>query len=178
MGLGGHLDPTANPKLKPNPNPDWVWEDFVLIPGCVVGRHSNVKPKAIEPEPMNNAPIQVSAAEDTCKPCETPEEDKPEPEDDMIEVPDVAEDGSTTCGNHGCRKKFNVNDVNEEPCHYHPNPPLFHDGKKGYTCCNVHVYDFDDFMKIPTCAVGKCVPKTKMVKKSPTSTMEPLLDLE
>ena len=30
----------------------------------------------------------------------------------------------------------------------------FHDLKKGWTCCDVIVYDWDEFSKIPTCAVG------------------------
>jgi len=157
----------------------WDWDDFVLIPGCVMGRHSNIAPKAPEPEPMNNAPIQCNpcgpGVEAPGKESETPEE-AAEPVDDMVAVPDVKEDGSTTCGNHGCRRKYNVNDTSDEfVCNYHSNAPLFHDGKKGYTCCNVHVYDFDDFMKIPTCAVGKCVPKTKLVKKEES---QDLLDME
>jgi hypothetical protein len=40
-------------------------------------------------------------------------------------------------------------------CHYHPGKPIFHDLKKGWTCCNRIVYDWDEFQKLPTCATAK-----------------------
>lgn len=32
-----------------------------------------------------------------------------------------------------------------EACNYHSGKPLFHDLKKGWTCCNMIVYDWDEF---------------------------------
>lgn len=32
---------------------------------------------------------------------------------------------------------------------------MFHDTKKGWTCCKQIVYDWDEFAKIPTCSVGQ-----------------------
>ena len=31
---------------------------------------------------------------------------------------------------------------------------MFHDTKKGWTCCNTVVYDWDEFQKIPACSHG------------------------
>ncbi len=36
---------------------------------------------------------------------------------------------------------------------------IFHDTKKGWTCCNKVVYDWDEFQKLPTCAVGRHTDK-------------------
>lgn len=148
----------------------WDWEDFICIPGCTIGRHSNVPPPKMVQEEMNNAPIAVPQGENPLTmQVPGPEqhgeaEVQAEEEEDMVEVPDIAEDGTAICGNAGCRAKFNVNDARDpNECKYHVCPPVFHDGKKGYDCCNVHVYDFDDFLRIPTCAVGTHTPRMKKV---------------
>ena len=38
---------------------------------------------------------------------------------------------------------------------------MFHDRKKFWTCCKAEAYDWDDFEKLPPCAVGKHEPKYK-----------------
>ncbi|KAH8599034.1 HSP20-like chaperone [Bisporella sp. PMI_857] len=43
----------------------------------------------------------------------------------------------------------------EEECHYHPGPPIFHEGQKGWKCCKPRVLTFDEFMGIPPCTTGK-----------------------
>jgi len=148
----------------------WEWEDFIAIPGCVIGRHSNVPPEPIPQEEINNTPILVTGADSNATTAQA--EPEPEPEDDMEDVPVVDEDGNAICGNHAgggglCKCAFNVNSNNDDQaCRHHPSAPVFHDGKKGYSCCNTYVYDFDDFMRIPPCAVGPHKPTTKKVKKT------------
>lgn len=58
------------------------------------------------------------------------------------------------CKRNGCKKPYKENENNEQACNYHPGKPIFHDLKKGWTCCNQIVYDWDDFQKLKTCAVG------------------------
>lgn len=70
------------------------------------------------------------------------------------------------CKRNGCKKQFKESENTSDACKFHPGKPLFHDLKKGWTCCNVEssfylkfkkqviVYDWDEFEKIPTCAVG------------------------
>ena len=41
-----------------------------------------------------------------------------------------------------------------DSCRYHSGPVIFHDAKKGYQCCNVIVYDWDEFSQIPGCVIG------------------------
>jgi len=49
-------------------------------------------------------------------------------------------------------------------CNHHSGEPVFHDLKKYWTCCKKETWDWDDFMALPTCAVGKHIPKM-VVKK-------------
>ncbi|RPA81650.1 chord-domain-containing protein [Ascobolus immersus RN42] len=55
------------------------------------------------------------------------------------------------CTNKGCGKEFT--DPSEE-CHYHPGPPIFHEGQKGWNCCKPRVLTFDEFLTIPPCTTG------------------------
>lgn len=56
------------------------------------------------------------------------------------------------CVHKGCGKVFT--DENEE-CVYHPGPPEFHEGQKGWKCCKPRVLTFDEFLTIPPCTTGK-----------------------
>ncbi|KAF5632947.1 zinc-binding protein [Fusarium tjaetaba] len=51
----------------------------------------------------------------------------------------------------GCGKQFTDPD---EKCEYHPGPPIFHEGQKGWKCCKPRVLTFDEFMDIPPCTTG------------------------
>ncbi|RDA93111.1 hypothetical protein CP533_4106 [Ophiocordyceps camponoti-saundersi (nom. inval.)] len=55
------------------------------------------------------------------------------------------------CVRQGCGKEFT--DVKED-CRYHPGPPIFHEGQKGWKCCKPRVLTFDEFMAIPPCTTG------------------------
>ncbi|KAH7326541.1 HSP20-like chaperone [Stachybotrys elegans] len=56
-----------------------------------------------------------------------------------------------TCVHQGCGKQFT--DATEK-CEYHPGPPVFHEGQKGWKCCKPRVLTFDEFMEIPPCTTG------------------------
>ena len=58
------------------------------------------------------------------------------------------------CLRPGCGKDYFEKDNNDNACSYHPGKPIFHDIKKGWTCCNVIVYDWDEFTKLQGCAVA------------------------
>ncbi|KAI8800736.1 chord-domain-containing protein [Cladochytrium replicatum] len=60
-----------------------------------------------------------------------------------------------TCANKGCGKSFVESDNHETSCEHHPGAPVFHEGLKGWSCCSKRVTDFDDFLKIQGCSVGK-----------------------
>ncbi|CAN9150228.1 unnamed protein product [Alternaria alternata] len=56
------------------------------------------------------------------------------------------------CVHKGCGKTYD--DDNEE-CVYHPGPPKFHEGQKGWECCKPRVLTFDEFLAIEPCTKGK-----------------------
>ena len=46
--------------------------------------------------------------------------------------------------------------LNTVICRYHKGEAVFHDGEKYWSCCpQTKVLDFDQFMEIPGCMVGK-----------------------
>ncbi|SZF00226.1 unnamed protein product [Blumeria hordei] len=55
------------------------------------------------------------------------------------------------CVRQSCGKIYT--DFNE-PCYYHPGPPIFHEGQKGWKCCKRRVLTFDEFMSIAPCTTG------------------------
>ncbi|OJD38781.1 cord and cs domain protein [Diplodia corticola] len=55
------------------------------------------------------------------------------------------------CVHKGCGKVY---EDDAEPCVYHPGPPVFHEGQKGWKCCKPRVLTFDEFLAIPPCTTG------------------------
>ncbi|CAG8672539.1 5905_t:CDS:2, partial [Scutellospora calospora] len=60
-----------------------------------------------------------------------------------------------TCVHKGCEKTYNEEDNNDSACLYHPSAPIFHEGLKGWQCCNKRVTSFDEFLAIPGCTKGR-----------------------
>ncbi|CEF99603.1 Cysteine/histidine-rich domain [Ostreococcus tauri] len=79
------------------------------------------------------------------------EETKPEP------IINVDPDAWQTCKRPGCGLKFRERDNAGDACVFHSGAPIFHETKKGWSCCTADklVYDFDDFLKIAPCARGR-----------------------
>lgn len=59
------------------------------------------------------------------------------------------------CLRPGCGKTYNESENVEGVCVYHDGKPIFHDIKKGWTCCNQVVYDWDQFTQLKGCKVDK-----------------------
>ncbi|KAI0394732.1 Pyruvate/Phosphoenolpyruvate kinase-like domain-containing protein [Xylariaceae sp. FL0594] len=75
------------------------------------------------------------------------------------------------CVHKGCGKEYTDPD---EVCKYHPGPPVFHEGQKGWKCCKPRVLTFDEFLEIPPCTEGKHsttdFPPEVEKKEAPTTT--------
>jgi len=69
----------------------------------------------------------------------------------------------TTCQRNGCGVVFESDEKNRigdgegTVCTYHPAPPIFREGSKGYLCCKRRVLEFDEFLKIQGCKTGRHV---------------------
>ncbi|KAI8969841.1 chord-domain-containing protein [Pilobolus umbonatus] len=59
------------------------------------------------------------------------------------------------CTHKGCEKEFNPEENKDNACQYHSGAPVFHEGLKGWSCCKKRVSDFDEFLQIPGCTLGK-----------------------
>ncbi|KAI5925433.1 Pyruvate/Phosphoenolpyruvate kinase-like domain-containing protein [Camillea tinctor] len=66
--------------------------------------------------------------------------------------PEQAKEMAQKCVHQGCGKEYTDT---EEVCKYHPGPPIFHEGQKGWKCCKPRVLTFDEFLEIPPCTEGK-----------------------
>ncbi len=62
------------------------------------------------------------------------------------------------CLRPGCGKKYFEECNTDTSCYFHDGKPIFHDVKKGWTCCNKTVYDWDEFTKLAGCKNGKHCP--------------------
>lgn len=128
------------------------------VPGCSLGLHSDIKPVQPKPaeQPNLHAPRPVAA------PTPIPIAANVEPVSLPVKVEAtksfLTEAGKYKCVNAGCNKEYDPED--NDTCSFHPGKPIFRDTKKQWTCCEKHAYDWDDFVKIPTCQSGKHKPKT------------------
>jgi CHORD len=62
--------------------------------------------------------------------------------------------GKLRCRNYGCSQFYAESENSGTACSHHIAPPIFHDTKKGWSCCEKRVYDWDEFQAIPGCVVG------------------------
>mmetsp|Transcript_45879 Transcript_45879/g.146468 ORF Transcript_45879/g.146468 Transcript_45879/m.146468 type:complete len:216 (+) Transcript_45879:133-780(+) len=156
---------------------------FMDLPGCATGKHTLEKPPkpvaAAKAEPAL-APIPVDDPRAACPRCKQGffcqehaaipgappgAAAPPPPPPPVVEQPvkkapvrpaePVDPDAEQTCRHKGCGLKYRERDNTDEACSYHPGPPVFHDRKKGWGCCDKHAWSFDEFMEIPTCSKGR-----------------------
>ncbi len=147
------------------------WDEFMQIQGCKKAAHTDQAASEttfFKSNTITNAEKGISTAqpvkdikayEDEQK--RILEEKKKKEEEKPKEIIKTG-DGKYYCGNPGCSQKtFDPEDNPEGACQHHMGQPVFHDRKKFWACCKQEAYDWDDFLKLPPCAVGKHTPKYK-----------------
>lgn len=156
------------------------WDEFEKIEGCQTAKHTDVKEELKTGESMfvksttvQNAnialkkmpePVKVRSIDDFNKEQAAKKiaAEKAAPViDESLKKPFVTKNGKWRCVNKGCTKEYDNETQSEEECKHHSGNPIFHDFKKSWGCCKATAYEFDQFMKLPTCQVG--VHKPKMV---------------
>ena len=74
------------------------------------------------------------------------------------------------CKNYGCQREFDPNDNPHGACRHHASPPVFHDTRKWWSCCEGQkVYSFEELMAIPGCVLGahsETPPKQELERKA------------
>ena len=139
------------------------WEEFMKVPGCTSGNHSDIKPIQPGKEPIQNnyAPVPIKSVPSvlpTVLPTVLPSVTSVTTVEPPLK-PLITESGKMKCFNTGCNIEFDAEDNSDTACPHHPGKPVFRDTKKYWTCCEKSSYDWDDFMKIEKCAIGPHKPK-------------------
>ena len=150
------------------------WDEFQKITPCKVGKHTDEPVSKIEffkSDTVSNAQKAIDKDEkgkpildvnEYNKQQQKIEEEKRKAQADKPKEIVKNKDGLYFCGNPGCSSKTYDPEKNEEgSCKHHLEKPIFHDRKKMWPCCKAEAYDWDDFEKLPPCAVGKHVPRYK-----------------
>ncbi|TBU45742.1 chord-domain-containing protein [Dichomitus squalens] len=159
------------------------FDEFMAIQGCTTGQHTDEAPQAPPPKaaPQVNLTMtsssgaaetysSVPAGSSTSTPGSKSVSEAVvikfvEEEDDL----EASVPPGTTCRHKGCNVVYENDDLHRKEggaaseCTYHPKPPIFHEGSKGYLCCKRRVLEFDEFLKIEGCTKGShvFVPKRK-----------------
>ena len=64
--------------------------------------------------------------------------------------------GALRCKNYGCQAEFDEACNDETSCRHHTMPPVFHDLRKWWGCCEDKKFtSFEELLALPGCAVGK-----------------------
>ncbi|KAJ2726693.1 hypothetical protein GGI07_000416 [Coemansia sp. Benny D115] len=140
------------------------FDEFMEIRGCQLGPHSN--------EPVHKEDpfkADLTKYDDVVAPPPAPVEAKPveelktKPKKQEEEVP-LDEDPQgieiapgTPCKRHGCKAQYvdEVQSHGSDQCVFHPGTVVFHEGKKGWTCCKPRATEFEEFLAIPGCTRGR-----------------------
>ncbi|KAI8998475.1 chord-domain-containing protein [Trametes punicea] len=162
------------------------FDEFMRIPGCTKGPHSDEVPQvAPKPQPAPQVDLKMTASQagtetyssappatlSSAAPPESAPSPKVEEEEDDLLAPVPP---GTVCRHKGCNVVYESDELNRKEggaaseCTYHPKPPIFHEGSKGYLCCKRRVLEFEEFLKIEGCTKGRHV----FVPKKTAETQE------
>ncbi|KAJ7090289.1 HSP20-like chaperone [Mycena belliarum] len=157
------------------------FDEFMKIPGCTqTERHTSEAPQVEAPKPSST---NITATETTSDGREVyssaAQSQRTEPVATAVVRPTVIEEEDdlnvpvsvgTACKHKGCGVAFvsdeynRIGDGGGTVCTYHPSPPIFREGSKGYLCCKRRVLEFDEFLKIEGCKKGRHLFAPKEIK--------------
>ncbi|KAK9455969.1 HSP20-like chaperone [Dipodascopsis uninucleata] len=156
------------------------FDDFLAIPGCTTGIHSDVENSVSNVQTENNTKltptsidengveqygnpvadtsanatttVQKSMAITPSK--KTKNEISVKPDISTLDDPDDVDiPVGAKCKRNGCDILYDGS--NRGDCKFHPGSAVFHDASKGWSCCKRRVLEFDEFLKIEGCKTGK-----------------------
>jgi len=160
--------------------PELDFEEFMKISGCTEAEAHTDSPQVrppSKPQPSDHnitaqkttdgkelfqAKPELHAPSNEVPPVPPAAPTTPAP---VLEIDDLAKEVTvgTVCKRRGCEITFVSDEVNRKGdgegtvCSYHPLPPVFREGSKGYLCCKRRVLEFDEFLKIKGCKIGRHV---------------------
>lgn len=128
------------------------WDEFMRIPGCSRGYHSDEKMERPQNKPVDAPSSSTTFIAAPIEPPPVASNATPVPS-----TPLITPSGKYKCAHAGCGVEYDP--ASDESCNYHPGTACFRDTKKFWTCCKASSYDWDEFMQIPTCSSGRHEPK-------------------
>ncbi|KAJ7470271.1 HSP20-like chaperone [Mycena latifolia] len=158
------------------------FDEFLKIPGCTqTERHTNEAPQVEAPKPSSTNLTMTEAGSDGKEvySSSNTQNQRIEPVATAVVRPTVIEEEDdlntsvsvgTACKHNGCGVAFVSDELNRKGdgegtvCTYHPSPPIFREGSKGYLCCKRRVLEFDEFLKIEGCKKGRHLFAPKDIK--------------
>lgn len=167
------------------------FSDFLNIPGCSKGLHSNVKPEPVAPKVTSSKNRETSEKilspepeKVTPKPIKTVKTPRPCVSEPMIPLPikttpslqkalqklsleTANEDASKQikiCKFLSCRTTYSPGI--SEICIHHPGGPVFHEGMKYWSCCQRKTSDFTSFLAQEGCVTGTHEWKVKSLAEA------------
>ena len=66
----------------------------------------------------------------------------------------MVEQVTKKCKRNGCNKTYTDAENDGTKCNFHKGPPMFHDLKKGWPCCDAVAFDWESFEKLKGCCTG------------------------
>ncbi|KAF4604144.1 hypothetical protein EYR40_001327 [Pleurotus pulmonarius] len=155
------------------------FDDFLKITGCSTADSHDANIVPVEPAKSSpNTSLHMTETLDgkevygSSKPTRTASQDTkiaPTPIIQEEDDPSVPVSPGTPCRRKGCGVAFVSDALNRSEdgegsvCTYHPLPPLFREGSKGYLCCKRKVLEFEEFLKIEGCTKGRHVFAPKVL---------------
>lgn len=154
------------------------FDECLAIPGCTYGPHTDYVDESQEStsRDKDNGVIldKVVDGISTYVPKNMPIKreqavhkygEKINVKDYITEEPDDPLDAfiamGTKCRHNGCNQQFEGDHSRTEPCKYHPGQAIFHESSKYWSCCKPRCAEFEEFLKIEGCKIGrhKFLPK-------------------
>lgn len=148
------------------------FENFQLILGCTMGKHSTEDPSialhsrhtvfaeaeaaGTQATETTAAPLRSIADYNTKEGGTTAAEEFGKVLRQERKSSRHASDGTAKCQRKGCNQSFVVStNTDKAACSHHSGQPVFHDAIKFWSCCpDKKCYDFDSFLAVPGCSRG------------------------
>ncbi len=119
----------------------------------------------------------ASPSETEYPPTKSNEQAKKDPKE--MTAKDYLAQGYVRCKNYGCNAWFKEDENEENNCRHHIKPPIFHDTKKGWSCCMDRlVYDWKDFETIKGCTLASHSTVDPKLKFAPSPTVTNAVNAE